>query len=163
MSQGTLIAFELLAAVAAIGILFVRAVIHAAMLLLVCLLSVAGIFALLGAEFLFVSQIMVYAGGVLVLLIMGIMVTSHQARSEIHSTAFFPTAVMGTAFFVFIISALSAFRSLPPLADGPSGTAPAIGKLLISSYVLPFELAAVLLLVALVGSAIVAADKPPRT
>src|SRR5436190_10076770 len=68
--------FEILAVLSAIGILFIRNVFYGALLLLVCLLSLAAIYVLAFAEFIAVSQILIYAGGILVLIIFGIMITS---------------------------------------------------------------------------------------
>jgi NADH:ubiquinone oxidoreductase subunit 6 (chain J) len=69
-------ALILMTAGAALFMIITNNVLHAALGLIVCLLGMAGIFAVMGAEFLAVTQIMVYAGGVIVLIIFGIMLTN---------------------------------------------------------------------------------------
>jgi NADH-quinone oxidoreductase subunit J len=68
--------FVVLTGVSALGILFIKNVFHAALLLLVSLLSIAGIYIINFAELVAVTQILIYAGGILILLIFGIMLTS---------------------------------------------------------------------------------------
>src|SRR5687768_1114862 len=72
----TFYAFEFLAAASAASILFVKNVFYGALLLIICLLSIAGIYVISHAEFIAVTQILIYAGGILVLIIFGIMLTT---------------------------------------------------------------------------------------
>src|SRR6188768_2149670 len=67
---------EVLAFASALCILFTKNVFYAALLLIICLLSIAGIYIMANAEFLAVTQILIYAGGVLVLIIFGVMLTT---------------------------------------------------------------------------------------
>ncbi len=71
--------FALLAAVAAVAILVVRNVFYGALWLLTCLLSVAAIYVLANAEFVAVTQILIYAGGIAVVILFGVMLTSRVA------------------------------------------------------------------------------------
>ena len=77
-------AFIIMATVGAISILFVKNVFYAVLLLIACLLSIAGIFILSNSEFLAATQIMIYAGGVLVLIIFGLMLTAKISGKPLH-------------------------------------------------------------------------------
>lgn len=77
----------LVAAVSAAAVLFVKEVFHAALLLLICLICVAGIFVTFSAEFLAVVQLLVYAGGVVLLLVFGIMLTVRSNPLEQNNTS----------------------------------------------------------------------------
>ena len=68
--------FEAVAALSAISLIFIRNVFYGALLLIICLLALAGIFVLAFAEFIAVTQILVYAGGILVVILFGIMLTT---------------------------------------------------------------------------------------
>ena len=74
--------FAFIAVAAALGILFARRLFHAALLLLVCFLAVAGIYAISFAEWVAVTQILVYAGGVVVIIIFGIKACLHSALNS---------------------------------------------------------------------------------
>lgn len=154
-------AFEGLAALSAIGILFVRNVFHAALLLIVCLLSVAGLFVLSNAEFVGVTQILVYAGGVLVLIIFGIMLTSKLSGKPliIENQYVFGGSLIALIFSVLLIKLFSEqnfFQSETITTTGNSVNK--IGVSLMSKHVLPFEAAGILLLVALIGAAVTASS-----
>ena len=103
--------FEALTAAAAIGILFVRNVFYAALLLLVCLLSVAGIYVMAFAEFIAVTQILVYVGGILVLIIFGIMLTSRISGKPLVVTNRYWFAALLTGGFFFYFAHKSFFEA----------------------------------------------------
>lgn len=151
--------FITLAALSAMGMLLVKNVLHAALLLIICLLSVAGIYILLHAEFLAVSQLMVYAGGVLVLIIFGIMLSSRISNQPMNvETARKIPGIMTAAgiFFllVYLFNTLK-FTKTEPEADSIN-TVKGIGLQLMSTHVAPFEIAGILLLVSLIGAAVTA-------
>ena len=152
--------FMLLAALSAVGILISKNVLHAALLLIVCLLSIAGIYVLLHAEFLAVTQIMVYAGGILVIIIFGVMLSSRVANKplNIETARKIPGFVTGAGMLVILIYALQSvgFSFSITFADKVSNNVHAIGFQLMSSYVAPFEIAGVLLLISLIGAAVTA-------
>lgn len=151
--------FEVAAATSAIAIIFVRHVFQGALLFVVCLLAIAGIYVLAFAEFMAVMQILVYAGGILVLIIFGIMLTSKISGKPLvvtHTNVFAGTMV--GFFFVILLSVLFAkeiFVSSEKMKTS-ANTFESIGALLLSDFVLPFEVAGILLLIALVGSAVTA-------
>ena len=156
----TLYFFIALAGISALGVLFVRNVLYAALFLIICLLCLASVYILLQAEFLAITQVMIYAGGILVLLIFGIMLTIKKDAKplEVGSHHLFSGSLVGLGFLFILITS---FRSAPlPNFRGQSSTfnnITEVGIQLLSDYVVAFELAGVLLLITLIGASIMAA------
>ncbi len=152
--------FEISAAIAALSLLFIRNVFYGALLLIVCLLSIAGIYILSFAEFIAVTQILVYAGGILVVIIFGIMLTSKIADKPllVENKNWFAALLIGGFFFILLINLFSqeVFTPKPMEAITSGNTFNTIGILLMTDFVLPFEIAGVLLLISLVGAAVTA-------
>jgi len=153
--------FGILAVLSAVAILFTRNVLYAALLLIICLLSLAGVYIMTGAEFIGISQILIYAGGVLVLIIFGIMLTGRVAGKplEADSKNMFIGSLVGLGFLLLLTYAinLTTFNFLPPPSDtDQQHHVEKIGVLIMSDYVAPFELAGILLLISLVGAAVIA-------
>lgn len=149
------------AAVSAAAILFVKQVFHAALLLLISLICVAGIFVVSNAEFLAVVQLIVYAGGVVLLIVFGIMLTVRTNPGEFTNTSQnrLITAIMGIALLSVMIYALGDWRAAE---DNKVISPEQIGALLMTKFAVPFEIAGFLLLISLIG-AIVAAVQGKRT
>ncbi len=152
--------FLLLAAISAVGIVIAKNVLHAALLLIVCLLSIAGIFVLLHAEFLAVTQIMVYAGGIVILMIFGVMLSSRVANKpmNVETARKIPGFLTGAGMLFIIVYAINSMTfSFPTDTISPaSDNVRDIGFQLMSSYVAPFEIAGILLLISLIGAAVTA-------
>jgi len=141
-----------------------RSAVHSAMWLIVSLLGVAGLYLLQKAEFLFVVQIILYIGGIMVLFLFVIMLVNlDQAGRERQFNKQWWLAlacVIGVAaqIFYFIRKGADSLR----LAAPADATAPGVGNterladVLFSEYLLPFEIASVLLLAAIVGSVVMA-------
>ncbi|HYC84477.1 MAG TPA: NADH-quinone oxidoreductase subunit J [Chryseosolibacter sp.] len=148
--------FVVTAFASALGILLSRNVFKAALLLLACLLSVAALFVFSFAEFVAVTQIIIYGGGATVLIIFGIMLTSKLAGKplEVKNGNVFSGTLMAIGM-LFIISNSLYNGSVEPLS---SEMKPApiqkIGTELMTSFSLPFELAGILLLLALVAAGV---------
>lgn len=150
-----------IAAVSATGILITKNVFYGALMLLTCLLAVAGIYVLAFAEFIAVTQILIYAGGVLVVIIFGIMLTSKIAGKPllVKNNKWGAGLLTGSALMILLIHSLRTEiteEKTDVAASYVTNAIPAIGMDLMSTYVLPFEVAGVLLLVALVGAAVMA-------
>ncbi|HEY3761409.1 MAG TPA: NADH-quinone oxidoreductase subunit J [Verrucomicrobiae bacterium] len=132
---------------------FSRNPVTSAMFLVLTIISMAGLFVLLHAFFLAAVQILVYAGAVIVLFLFVIMLLDlkEEARRRIK--------IFGFAAGILSVGSILAlfFKTLSntPLTTAPSltqeGTTEALGKLLFTGYVLPFEVVSVLLLVAMLG------------
>lgn len=153
--------FEALAALSAIGLAIVRNVFHGALLLIVCLLALAAIYVLAFAEFVAVTQILIYAGGILVIIIFGIMLTTKISEKpmEVDHIYTFSGALVASGCFFLLMYVLSKESFLQPphepqLANFNSINT--IGIALLSKYMLPFEIAGLLLLIVLVGASVVA-------
>lgn len=155
--------FEALAALSAIALLFMRNVFHGTLLLIVCLLSIAGVYIFLNAEFIAVTQILIYAGGILVLIIFGVMLTSKFSGKPlvVKNKHWLPGIVVGFFFFTLLAKLFSEtkFYTNDQLQQESTFTPiNQMGILLMSDYVLPFEVAGLLLLVALISAAVIASS-----
>jgi NADH:ubiquinone oxidoreductase subunit 6 (subunit J) len=154
---------EFLAAVSAICILFTKNVFYGALLLIVCLLSVAGIYILTNAEFIAVTQILIYAGGVLVLIIFGVMLTSKISGKPliVNNQNWFAGSLVGLSFLILLFKLFyetNFYTSHQVAKESNYHAINQIGILTMTDYVLPFEVAGILLLVALIGAAVVASS-----
>ncbi len=123
--------------------------------LLLSFVGVAAIYALAGADFLAITQIVVYVGGILVLLSFGILLTGRTALTlgpqEIRNR---PLGVLlGAMIFAGLLWAIVNSSGFAPGAGMDGGTTKAIGQLLLTRYLIAFEFAAIMLLTALVGAA----------
>lgn len=145
--------------VSAVIVVLTRNVVRSAFALLFTLMGVAAMYAFLMADFLAVTQVMVYVGGILVLIVFGVMLTNRQISVDIK------TSSVQTVPAIAVVGALAGtlsgiiwsaqWTTLPELKEA-SATAPVIGEMFLSDYLLPFEIASVILLVALVGAAMIA-------
>ena len=147
--------------------LFERSVVRSAFSLLATFLGTSGLFLMLGSDFLAMSQVLIYVGGILALLLFGVMLTppdlGERRWLRILGALGFLGSVTGLA--VWRCSSVAAFRGPAP-ASAPASDAEAIGIAFLapSQYVAAFELAAVFLTVALVAAVSIArrtASAPP--
>ena len=162
--------FALLAVLSGAYMVLTRNLLYAGFALLVTLLSVAGIYVLLFADFVAVTQLMIYVGGVLVLILFGIMLSSRVHDQSVLSESV--NKVWGTVITFLILVGLShtilhANLSMLPwlqaadtnVLGAQKSTVQTIGIKLMTDFVIPFELASLLLLIALMGAAYIATDK----
>ena len=156
--------FIVTAAVATVALLFARSVFYGALFLMIILLSLAGLYVISFAQFLAVTQIPVYAGGVLVLIIFAIMLTSHINGKPLmvdHSNRLWG-GLLGMTFFAILIYLIAGQINWNNVHSAEPFALPVFGRLLMTSYVLPFELIGIVLLVALIGAAVVASSTTKR-
>ena len=127
---------------------------HAVLFLAGALVATGVVFLLLGSPFLFGVQLLLYAGGVVTFVVLAIMLTERLVGESIRQTSrhLVNGAVLAAAVFVGIVGFLvqAAAPSAPPPARSDSTAA--IGRALVGSFVMPFELLGVLLVVALLGA-----------
>ena len=152
---GSIIAFWLLAALtvgAALGVIAVRDLMRALVLLITSFLGVAGLYITLSADFVAVAQVLIYAGAISILLIFAIMLTPRASRDNAETFLQVPGLLLAglVAFTIGFISIQTDWSIAE--RGGFDETASAIGEALLSKYVLPFEMASVLLLVAMLGA-----------
>jgi NADH-quinone oxidoreductase subunit J len=137
----------------AVGMLTTRNIIHAAFWLLEVMVAVGGLYLLLSAEFLAIVQILVYAGAVSVLMLFVIMLTLRRREDsvrpvEVSIGGAILSAVFGTIMYVAIARYGDRVGEMPVIVPDTA----ALGELLFTKWALPFEVASLVLLVALVGA-----------
>ena len=174
IQQVVFVALAVFAAVAALTVVLARNLFHSALALVGTLFAVAGIYALLEAEFLAVSQVLVYIGAISTLITFAIMLTRgmmYGATSPLNRQA--GTATMIIALLFSVLGGLVTWMPWPEVgadlstlswgvfADRGAGEAiiATMGQKFVTTYLVPFELMAVLLLVALAGAILLARDR----
>ena len=154
--------FALIAVGSAVVVVFSRNIMYAAFALLFAFFGIAGLYVLLQADFLAVTQILIYIGGILVLMLFGVMLTNRVVDVDIKTgtlqivPAAILAAVVGGSLSGVFYSTWSTVSGTP---SDMATTTPAIGEMLMTSYILPFEIASIILLVALIGAAMIARRK----
>lgn len=153
----------LLTIVAALVVISRKNPVHSVLALVFCFMGVAAIYIVLKAEFLAAVQILVYAGGILVLYLFVIMLVSVQS-GESRKTARHRLPALVLAVLLFVELTLVFQRASPgsiPAGQlaAPEGNTVALGNVLLVQYLLPFEIASLLLLVAMIGAIVLAKKK----
>jgi NADH-quinone oxidoreductase subunit J len=158
--------FAALAVGSAIQVVTRRNVVQCAIFLVTSLLATAGIFLQLHAEFLFIVQVMLYAGGIMVLFVFVIMlinldVSLHQLQ---FNRQWWLGLVLALVLGAELTIAIAVGRSGLPLGEPAPATTlepstQLVGRVLFGEYMLPFEMASILLLVAMIGAVVMAKKK----
>ncbi len=154
--------FATLAIVGAVLVVTSKNAIHSAIFLITTLLATAGIYLGLRAEFLFAVQIILYVGGIMVLFIFVIMLVNLDvAVRQIQFNRQTSVAIVLTLAFAALIPAAVYYgKSIKlPAPHHTTGAMPnteTVGQVLFSNYMLPFEIASILLLVAMIGAVVLA-------
>ena len=139
-----------------IGVVATRNVVYAAVFLLVALVGVAGLFLLLLAEFIALVQILIYGGAITIVLLFAIMLTRGPEQANVQDNAQRPLAAMA-CFGLFVLLATAALSTPWREASGSEDSMAeftALSQLLFSDFLVPFEIASLVLLVALVGAVV---------
>jgi NADH-quinone oxidoreductase subunit J len=184
--------FAIITVASACVTVFAKNITYAAFSLVFTFFGVAGVYVLLSADFLAITQLMVYVGGILILLIFGVMLTNRITNVDIRigNASRLPVAIIsaglfaalsivitGTKWMTFkgsawagsawtknaVASVLTSNYNTLPAGTGvqeSSGTSAEIGKLMLTDYLLPFEIVSIVLLIALVGAAMIARKEP---
>ncbi len=149
--------FAVLTVGSAAVVVFARSLIRSAFALLFTFFGVAALYAFLGADFLAATQMVIYVGGILVLLLFGVMLTHKLYDLNLKSETFQVLPAVMAVLCAFGILATSMLHTRWH-EGGQSPAVPTtavIGELLMRDYILPFEAASILLLVALIGAAMI--------
>ncbi len=166
--MGTAIAFYFISACIlgfAVLVISTRETVHSVLYLVLDFLFVAALYVLLGAQFLAAIQILVYAGGIVVLYLFVVMLVNLKRPPEAHSDPSRKTklgfglaaAVLAELAAVAVYSANVPARPIVAAAAVPvTGNTEVIGWMLYTSYLIPFEIASMLLLVAMIGAIVLA-------
>jgi NADH:ubiquinone oxidoreductase subunit 6 (subunit J) len=171
------VAFYLLAALlvgSSLAVVTLRNIVHAALFLVVAFGAMAGIFVLLNAEFVAIVQVLIYAGAVTILILFAIMLTQYAGTNAGNpiNKQWWLAGLLSLALCAVIIYAVSSSPGAVVSANtganvssagANGGSVVRIGQLLYSpftySYVLPFEIASIVLLVAIVGAIIIGREE----
>jgi NADH-quinone oxidoreductase subunit J len=151
---GVSIAFWVLAVItlaAAAGVMAARNLLHAVLFLILSFIGVAGFFVLLSAEFLGMAQIIIYVGAIAVLVLFAVMLTPHAGQSNGETKMVLPAGLLTlclAAIFIFVLTDTDWTK----VSSNPGLGVTDLGQALLSTWVLPFEMASVLLTAALVGA-----------
>ena len=142
----------------AVMVVSLKNIFHCALFLVLTLFGVAGIYILLSAEFLAAVQVLIYVGAITILMIFAIMLTAKLYNAKIRQSneQVLPGIIIVAALLVATIFTLS--RTAWKLSDQLATVQPTvgIGRLLMTKYVLPFEVVSVVLLTALIGAIVIA-------
>ena len=159
--------YSIAALILGLGILVIttRSTVHSVLFLILNFLCVAVLYVALGAEFLAVIQVLVYAGGIVVLYLFVVMLVNLKRPPESHHDPLRQTR-LGLALAGAVLAELvaivvySSAQDVPRVAPGPvsivGGNTEQLGWLLYTDYLIPFEVASVLLLVAMIGAIVLA-------
>ena len=156
----TVAVFYLLAAItvgSALGVAFSDNVVYSAFALMGTLLGVAGTFVLLGADFLGLVQLLVYVGGILVLTLFAVMLTHRIADVHVSNRAVgrVPGLVLVGLVFGWMVHLATRAQWVVGDPGAPAPTTYGIGEALLTQFALPFEVASIVLLAALIGAVVV--------
>ena len=133
-----------------------RSLIYSAFALLFTFFGVAIIYVFLGADFLAATQVLIYVGGILILLLFGVMLTHRIHDLDLRGgTIQLASGVMVALGLFVILTRLALVTEWPAAERAPAPTTAEIGRLFLGKFLLPFEAASVLLLVALMGAALI--------
>lgn len=151
--------FALLTVISAFVVVFARNIVHAAFALMFTFFGVAALYVLLYADFVAVTQLLVYVGGILVLIIFGVMLTTRMFSVDMKTgtlnvlpATIFTAIIAGMLIFVFYVTDWN----VVPDQEFDT-TVYGIGTLLVNEFILPMQVAGVLLLVAMIGAVMMAA------
>ncbi|MBC7325739.1 MAG: NADH-quinone oxidoreductase subunit J [Moorella sp. (in: Bacteria)] len=153
--------FWLLAVVtiaSALAVVLLKNIVHSALYLVLTFVGMAGFYVLLNAEFMAAVQLLVYAGAIAVLIVFAVMLTR---RGDIRASNLFNVnflAGMVVSLVLFVVIALATGRTAWMASSGqaPDSNVGAIAEAFLGPYAIPFEIAAVLLLVGMVGAILLA-------
>src|ERR1041385_7717449 len=151
--------FAALAVGSAIGIVVSTNIVRTAVFLLGALGGVAGLYFLLNANLLAAIQLIVYAGGTLILIVFGVMLTSKSPRVIFEPTRKQIAAGVVVSLLLALGLGTMILKAYWPASAGELTASPqvkAVGTMLLTDYLVPFEVASVLLLVVMIGAAYLA-------
>ena len=146
-----------------LAMLFTRNMLHAALAMFMCMLGLAGLYVIAYADVMAVSHLMIYVGGVLILILFGIMLTTQENREQkgrnhliVEQRGFFWSATIGLSIFFGLIYAFTRMDWELHMVGNDQSKLRDVGLALLTKYAFPFELVGVYLLIALVGATFIA-------
>ena len=160
VSPATFFAIALFTLLSALAMVSMKNIVHSALFMIMAFFGVAATYITLHADFLAAVQILVYAGAIAIFIVFGVMLT---VRGNIKQTNLFSknvglAAVVSLAMIGVVVYAVTGTNWNLSSAAAPAETASQISELMLSKFVVPFEVAAILLTVALLGAIIIAKE-----
>ncbi len=143
----------------AAGVVFGRNMFHAALFLVASFFGLAGIYVLLQADFLAVVQVLIYAGAISILVVFAIMLTRQVERGNEWNQLRGPGLLLGVLLLLGLLFVLTGTQWYTGMGPYPADTVSTLARQIFGPWVLPFEVASVLLLAALVGAIIIAREE----
>ena len=148
--------------VGALGVVLLPRVVHAALAMVFVFFLISGVYVLLGADFIAATQIIIYVGAITVLFLFAIMLTNRSYAPDSNPPNSQWMAATGVAVLTFgSLAALVSQANIPQSDTASAGLGDvtlALGQLLMGPYLIPFEIAGVLLLVAMIGAIVIAKE-----
>ncbi len=146
----------------AIGVVALRNVFLSAVALVAALTIVAGLFLLFGADFLGAAQVLVYVGGIMIIMLFVIMLSQQPSDALQRQTndQWLAGGLIALTIALSLVRGFRAFLSQPVSAAEMTPTSASLGRLLLGDMVLPFEAVSLILLAALVGAVLFGQDRP---
>ena len=169
INPGALVFYGLatLVVASAAGVAFSRNILYAGFSLLGTLGGVAGLYLYIGADFLGIAQLIIYVGGILVLILFAILLTNRIGEVKItNASVSLPIGGAIAAILLLVLAYVATQTQWPLTEAAQTPTTARLGDAFLREYLLPFELASVILLMALVGAMVIArraAKEEPRT
>ena len=132
-----------------------RNVVHAALALLVSLVAVAGVYLVLFAEFLALVQVLIYGGAIIIVLLFAIMLTRSADYPRVTDNKQWPLAALASLAFLGVLAPSFLINRVEG-TESQNASFTGIGESLFTTWAVPFEIASLVLLVALIGAIIIA-------
>lgn len=153
---------------AAVGVVASRLPVHSALFLLTQFAMLAALYITLDAQFLGAIQVIIYAGGIVILILFVIMlIGSEKIETHAEQRHWVPWVALGLGVILLIALTVTMAQAFGGTTPNPAqlagGTPPVVGIELYTKYILPFELVGVLLLVALIGALLLARRDESQT
>ncbi len=151
--------FALLTIASAGVVVFSKNIIYSAFSLLFAFSGVAGIYVLLNADFIAITQILIYVGGIMILVIFGVMLTTNATNVDVTTQTLkaMPATIIVAVISALLVSSVISTKWVTMNTDLTAETTiDKIGDMLLTKYLLPFEIASIVLLVAIAGAAFLA-------
>jgi len=161
MAENLFLIVAALVIASAFWVVFSPNLIHSAVSLLFTLFGTAGLYIFLYADFIAATQIVIYVGGILVLIIFGVMLTN-RIDSPIIAASSANQFIGGIGAFTIVVMQVAVIFNTPwhiGLEQSREATVAQIGNLLLNEYLLPFEIVSIVLLSSLMGAALLSRRK----
>ncbi|MEE8442316.1 MAG: NADH-quinone oxidoreductase subunit J [Dehalococcoidia bacterium] len=142
----------------AVGVVGTRNIVHAALFLLAALMGVAGVYLLVFAEFLALVQVLIYGGAIVIVVLFALMLTRLQEFRGAMENPQWPLAALAALALFGVIAAAIIRTGAPKVTERFGPSIQDIGLSLFTRWAIPFEVASLLLLVALIGAIVIARE-----